>query len=41
MLYKRSELPKHINDDGRIAIRRYLYRFFHQRKEIGRTIINF
>lgn len=36
MLYKRSELPKHINDNGRIAIKRYLYRFFHQRKEIGR-----
>ena len=36
MLYKRVDLPKHMNDDGRIAIKRYLYRFFHQRKEIGR-----
>lgn len=36
MLYKRTELPKNIKDDDRIAINRYLYKFFYQRKEIGR-----
>lgn len=36
MLYKRVDLPKHMNDDGRIAIERYLHKFFCQRGEIAR-----
>lgn len=36
MLYKRLELPKHVRDDNRVAITRYLYKFENQRNEIKR-----